>query len=162
MVVNYEVLNDALEPIRYPLPNKELLFTKLAKANVFSKFDLKSDFWQISIAPEDRLKTAFVVPNGQYQWLVMPFGLKNTPSEFQMEDIFRPLDFIIVYIDDLLIYSRNGAQHNMHLEQFYLFVYKHGLDLSAVPEKFVIAQTNIEYLGLRISQGKVILQAHVL
>ena len=104
------------------------------------------------------------LPNGQYKWLVMPFRLKNTPLEFQkrMEDIFRPLDFIIVYIDDLLIYSRNGAQHNMHLEQFYLFVYKHGLVLSAVPEKFVIAQTNIEYLGLRISQGKVILQAHVL
>ena len=51
LVLNYEVLNDALEPIRYPLPNKELLFSKIAKANVFNKFSLKSGFWKIGIAP---------------------------------------------------------------------------------------------------------------
>ena len=60
-----------------------------------------------------------------------------------MGDIFRPLDFMIVYIDDLLIYNRDVAQHKMHLEHFYSFFYKHGLVLSVVPTKFVIAQTNI-------------------
>lgn len=81
MVINYKALNDALLPLRFPLPSKELLFSKIGKCNVFSKFDLKSGFWQIGIFPADRYKTAFVVPQGQYQWRVMPFGLKNAPSE---------------------------------------------------------------------------------
>jgi hypothetical protein len=62
MVINYRALNDALLPIRFPLPSKELLFSKIGKCNVFSKFDLKSGFWQIGIIPKDRYKTAFVVP----------------------------------------------------------------------------------------------------
>ena len=69
---------------------------------------MKSGFWQIQIAEKDRYKTAFVVPFGHYEWNVMPFGLKNAPSEFQniMNEIFNQFsDFIIVYIDDVLIYS---------------------------------------------------------
>ena len=83
LVINYKALNSALLPLRYPFPHKEILFSKLAHANVFSKFDLKSGFWQLGISPEDRYKTAFVVPQGQYQWKFMPFGLTNGLSEFQ-------------------------------------------------------------------------------
>jgi hypothetical protein len=140
------------------------LFSKLANANVFSKFDIKSGFWQLGISPGDRYKTTFVVPQGQYQWTVMPFGLTNAPSEFQkrMEDIFRPLPYVLVYIDDLLVFSRDVNEHKKHLEEFYSFVFKHGLVLSKAPDKFVICQTSIEYLGLYISQGKVQLQPHIL
>jgi hypothetical protein len=94
-----------------------------------------------------------VVPQGQYQWTVMPFGLTNAPSEFQkrMEDIFKPLTFVLVYIDDLLVFSRDVNEHKKHLEEFHSFVFKHGLVLSKSPDKFVICQTNIEYLGLYIS-----------
>jgi hypothetical protein len=86
--------------------SKDALFAKIGSSNVFNKFDLKSGFWKIGITPKDRFKTTFVVPHGQYQWQVMPFGLKNAPSEFQkrMEDIFKDLDFVIVYIDDLLVF----------------------------------------------------------
>jgi hypothetical protein len=162
MVINYKALNAALLPLRYPLPNKDMLFAKIGKCNVFTKFDLKSGFWQIGIMPADRYKTAFVVPQGQYQWRVMPFGLTNAPSEFQkrMDDIFRHLSFVIVYIDDLLICSKDLKQHVQHLEQVYDLLYSHGLVLSK--PKLCWAQTRIEYLGMILTQGTVELQDHVL
>jgi len=162
MVINYRALNAALLPLRFPLPNKELLFSRIGRCNVFTKFDLKSGFWQIGIVPAHRYKTTFVVPQGQYQWRVMPFGLKNAPSEFQkrMEDIFRHLPFVIVYIDDLLVCSTDLRQHVQHLKMVYDLVYKHGLVLSKA--KTTWAQTRIEYLGLILSQGTIELQDYVL
>jgi hypothetical protein len=162
MVINYRALNQALLPIRFPLPSKELLFAKIGKCNIFSKFDLKSGFWQIGIIPQDRYKTTFVVPHGQYQWRVMPFGLKNAPSEFQkrMDDIFKQLPFVIVYIDDLLVCSLDARSHHSHLKAVFDLLFKHGLVLSK--SKLCWAKTKIEYLGLILSRGSVELQDHVL
>jgi hypothetical protein len=86
-------------PVRYPLPNKESIFAKIKECTVFFKFDLKLGFWQIGINQKDRFKTSFVVPHGQFQWKVMPFGLKNAQSEFQkrMEDVFEDLLFLVIY-----------------------------------------------------------------
>lgn len=83
--------------IRYPVPNRQTLMTRIAGSRIFSKFDLKSGFWQVKIAEKDRYKTAFVVPSGQYEWCVMPFGLKNAPSEFLkiMHKIVKPFYFAI-------------------------------------------------------------------
>ena len=86
------------------------MLSRLYDANIFSKFDLKSGYWQIQIFKEHYYRTAFNVPFGQYEWNVMPFSLKNAPLEFQkiMNDIFNPyLDFIIVYIDDILVLLKN-------------------------------------------------------
>ncbi|EOY19234.1 Uncharacterized protein TCM_044215 [Theobroma cacao] len=82
LVINYKPLNKALEWIRYPNPNKKDLLQKLCNAKIFSKFNTKSRFWQIQIKEKERYKTAFTIPFGQYEWNVMPFGLKNAPSEF--------------------------------------------------------------------------------
>ena len=82
---------------------------------------MKSGFWQIPIDEKDRYKTAFTVPFGHYEWNVMHFGLKNAPSEFQnvMNDIFTPFtDFSIVYIDDVLIFSKTIDDHWKHLDIF--------------------------------------------
>ena len=100
LVINYKPLNDALRWIRYPIPNKKDLLQRLVNSRIFSKFDMKSGFWQIQVAKKDRYKTAFVVPFAHYEWNVMPFSLKNAPSEFQ-----NMMNFIIVYIDDVLVYS---------------------------------------------------------
>ncbi|KAL6312604.1 hypothetical protein AAG906_006743 [Vitis piasezkii] len=115
---------------------------------------MKSGFWQIQIAERDRYKTAFVVPFGHYEWNVMPFGLKNAPSEFQniMNEIFNQFsDFIIVYIDDVLIYSDSVEQHWKHLNKFVETVKSNGLSLSAT--KINLFQTKVRFLGHHIHQG---------
>ena len=107
LVINYKALNKSLRWVKYPIPNKKDLLQRLYSAKIFSKFDMKSGFWQIQIHISDRYKTAFTVPFEHYEWNVMPFGLKNAPSEFQriMNEIFSPYSsFIIVYIDDVLIF----------------------------------------------------------
>ncbi|KAK9166792.1 hypothetical protein Scep_001983 [Stephania cephalantha] len=127
LVINYKPLNKVLKTIRYPLPNKNDLIKATTAAVVFSKFDLKSGFWQIQVHPSDRYKTAFNTPFGQYQWNVMPFGLKNAPSEFQkiMNAIFNPYhDFILVYIDDILVFSKSIDQHWKHLYTFQALIIK--------------------------------------
>ena len=100
---------------------------RISNAKVFSKFDMKWGFWQIQISEKDKYKMAFNVPFRQYEWNVMPFGLKNAPSEFQkiMNDIFNSFqDFSIVYIDDVLIFSQNIDQHFKHLQTFLTTVKK--------------------------------------
>ena len=82
LVINYKPLNKVLEWIRYPIPNKNDLVQRLSEVIVFSKFDMKSRLWQIQISESDKYKTAFTTPFGHYEWNVMPFGLKNAPSEF--------------------------------------------------------------------------------
>ena len=162
LVVNFKPLNKVLEPVRYPLPDKSSLLQRIAGCTIFSKFDLKSGFYQIGIEAKDRFKTAFVVPHGQYQWKVLPFGINNAPSEFQkrMEDIFREKKWALVYIDDILICSKNLQEHLKHLQEFYSLVFKHGLVLSK--SKMEIGKKDIEFLGYKISKGQVILQEHVL
>ena len=106
-MVNFKPLNAVLQKVRYPLPDKNSLLQRITGNTIFSKFDLKSGFYQIGIEAKDRFKTAFVVPHGLYPWKVLPFGINNAPSEFQkrMEDIFRDYPWILVFIDDILICS---------------------------------------------------------
>ena len=157
LVINYKPLNKALRWIRYPIPNKKDLLQKLHSAFIFSKFDMKSGFWQIQIDPQDRYKTAFAVPFGQYEWNVMPFGLKNAPSEFQriMNEIFNDYsEFCIVYIDDVLVFSKSIEQHFKHLKTFFYVIKKNGLVLSKTKMSFF--QTKIRFLGHYIQQGTII------
>ena len=79
MVFNYKRLNDNTEEDKYPLPNKEALINKIKHTYLYSKFDLKSGFWQVKMAKESRKWTAFITHNGHYEWKVMLFGLKNAP-----------------------------------------------------------------------------------
>ena len=121
LVINYKPFNDVLELIRYPIPNGKDLVSRLSDALVFSKFDMKSEFWQVQINDKDRYKTAFTTTFGHYVSNVMPFGLKNVHSEFQniMNDIFNPFThFTIDYIDDVLIFSKSIDEHWKHLNSF--------------------------------------------
>ena len=140
--------------VRYPTPNKKDLVNRLCRAVVFSKFDMKSGFWQIQIKESDRYKTAFITPFGHYEWNVMPFGLKNAPSEFQniMNEIFNPFSsFAIVYIDDVLIFLESLNQHKKHLRSFLQTVKLNGLVVS-IP-KIKLFQTKVRFLGFDIHHG---------
>jgi len=154
LVINYKPLNRVLQWIRYCIPNKRDLLNCLYNAKIFSKFDMKSGFWQIQIAKKDRYKTACTVPFGHYEWNIMPFGLKNALSEFQniVNDIFtRYTSFIIVYIVDVLVFLNTIEQHFKHLHTFPHVIEKNGLAVSE--SKMVLFQTKIWFRGHNIYQG---------
>jgi hypothetical protein len=119
MCVDYRPLNEVTIKNKYPLPRIDILFDQLTEARVFSKIDLRSGYHQFRIQPEDIPKTAFTMRYGLFEYLVMSFGLTNAPAHFTylMNSVFMPeLDkFVVVFIDDILIYSKNEEEHAQHL-----------------------------------------------
>jgi hypothetical protein len=119
MCIDYRLLNSQTIKNKYPLPRIDQLIDQLNGAKVMSSLDLQSGYWQIKLAPEDVHKSAFITPYGQYQFKCMSFGLCNAPSTFQaiMNKIFRPYlgVFVLVYLDDILIYSKSPDLHADHL-----------------------------------------------
>src|SRR5438552_290152 len=119
LVVDYQPLNEVTVKNKYPLPWINILFDQLTGARVFSKIDLRSGYHQICIQPKDLPKTAFTMRYGLFEYLVMSFGLTNAPAHFTylMNSVFMPeLDkFVVVFIDDILIYSKNEEEHAKHL-----------------------------------------------
>ncbi|CAF3452713.1 unnamed protein product [Rotaria socialis] len=118
----------------------------------FSKLDLKSGFWQFPINAKDRFKAAFITPFGLYEWNVLPQGLRNAPLSFQriMNKVLSScIDFSLVYLDDIIIFSRTYREHLLHLEKVLNGLKLHNLTLNSM--KCQIAQQTIAYLGHVIS-----------
>jgi hypothetical protein len=119
MCVDYRPVNEVTIKNKYPLPRIDILFDQLTGARVFSKIDLRSGYHQIHIRPKDIPKTAFTTRYGLFEYLVMSFGLTNAPAHFTylMNSVFMPeLDkFVVVFIDVILIYSKNEEEHAQHL-----------------------------------------------
>ncbi|GJV47671.1 putative reverse transcriptase domain-containing protein [Tanacetum coccineum] len=120
MCIDYQELNKLTVKNRYPLPRIDDLFDQLQGSSVYSKIDLRSGYHQLRVREEDILRTAFRTHYGHYEFQVMPFGLTNAPAVFMdlMNRVCKPyLDkFVIVFIDDILIYSKSKKEHEEHLK----------------------------------------------
>ncbi|KAL0345743.1 UNVERIFIED_CONTAM: Enzymatic polyprotein [Sesamum radiatum] len=162
LVINYQGINKILEFDGYYIPSREHLIDCIKGAKVFSKFDCKSGFYQIKMENESKKFTAFSTPQGQYIWNVLPMGLANAPQIFQrkMDNLFKDyFEFMFVYIDDILIASKNMKDHIKHLEIFSDACHKEGLVLSE--KKATIAVNKIEFLGILIDETGIELQEHI-
>jgi hypothetical protein len=119
LCIDYRALNEVTIKNKYLLPRIDDLFDQLGRDKYFSKIDLRSGYYQLRIQSEDVPKMAFVTRYGQYKFTVMPFGLTNVPAYFTnlMNKVFmEELDkFIVVFIDDILVYSRSAEEHGHHL-----------------------------------------------
>ena len=119
MCIDYQQINKVTVKNKYPLPRIEDLFDQLKAAGVFSKIDLRSGYYQLRVKEVDVPKTAFRTRYGHYEFLVMPFGLTNASAAFMdlMNRVFRPYvdQFVVVFIDDILVYSKDAQEHEQHL-----------------------------------------------
>ncbi|BHF61207.1 hypothetical protein SprV_0100418000 [Sparganum proliferum] len=151
---DYRALNNATIPDRYPVPHLQDFAGALFGKSVFSKIDLVRAFHQIPVAPEDVPKTAVTTPFGLFEFIRMPFGLRNAAQTFQrfIDRVLRGLPFVYAYIDDLLVASRNAEEHKQHLALVFDRLDQFGVVIN--PSKCVLGVQSLDFLGHNVdAQG---------
>eukprot|EP00253_Pinus_taeda_P022303 PITA_22303 len=155
MCIDYRALNKITIKNRYPLPRIDNLLDQLKEVVYFTKLDLHNGYHQVRVVEQDAWKIAFKTKQGLYEWLVMPFGLTNAPTNLMrlMTDVLRPFldDFVIVYLDDIMIFSKMWEEHLKHV--------KKTLDVLKTKTFYVklskceFGKTSLNYLGHIVGGG---------
>ena len=149
MVIDYRRLNENTIEDKYPLPKIEEILDNLGKCTYFTTLDLAQGFHQIEMHPDSIEKTAFTVNNGHYEYLRMPFGLKNAPATFQrmMDNVLREYQYktCFVYMDDIVIFSKSLQDHLIHLEQIFKKLKETNLKVQLDKSEFLRKEVN--FLG---------------
>uniref|UniRef100_A0A8C5MC00 Gypsy retrotransposon integrase-like protein 1 n=1 Tax=Leptobrachium leishanense TaxID=445787 RepID=A0A8C5MC00_9ANUR len=155
--VDYRDLNKITIKNRYPLPLIPELMERLRTATIYTKLDLRGAYNLLRIRKGDEWKTAFRTRYGHFEYLVMPYGLCNAPASFQylVNDIFRDIldQYIIVYLDDILVYSDNLQDHRIHMKEVLSRLRKNHLYAKA--EKCLFETSSVSFLGFIISPGNI-------
>lgn len=148
---DYRRLNNCTVPDRYPVPNIKDFSSRLSGCEVFTKLDLVKGYYQVPMSLDDVPKTAVITPFGLYEFLRMPFGLKNAGSTFQrmMDKVCSGLTFVFVYLDDVLIASPDPDTHHQHLRLVLERFREHGLTIN--PSKCKFGLPEVDFLGHNVS-----------
>ena len=156
-VIDYRSINKITYKEAHPIPRVDEALDALAEAKFITTLDFTSGYWQIPIREKDKHKTAYSTSSGRWEYNVLPMGLTNAPAAFQriMETVMAGLTWncCIVYIDDVVIYSKTFAEHLVHLEKVFqrLRAYK----ICAKPSKCTLVKQEVEYLGHIVGKGMV-------
>ncbi|KAI3451450.1 hypothetical protein Pfo_008115 [Paulownia fortunei] len=157
MCCDYRALNKITVKNKYPIPLVADCFDRLSQAKYFTKIDLRSGYWQVRIKEGDEAKTTVVTRYGAYDFLVMPFGLTNAPATFStlMNQVLHGFldEFVVVYLDDIVVYSRTLEEHVRHLRKVLERLREH--ELYAKVSKCSFAQKSTHFLGHIVERGRI-------
>ena len=147
LVIDYRGINAVTTRSRYPIPNVSQLMDELAGAKVFSTLDMLWGFWQMPLVEEDKEKTAMQTAYGSFEWNVLPMGLTNSPPIYQswMQSMLGHLPYVKIFIDDILVYSKDEEEHEKHLAEVLRVLREKKVVLKA--KKAKLFRNSVEFLG---------------